>query len=44
MNEIKVAKAYQKKKHLRNRKSCCFSAGVDAVERIRKEMQDATED
>lgn len=39
-----VAKAYQKKKHLQNRKSCCFSAGVDAVERIRKEMQDATED
>lgn len=38
-----VAKAYQKKKHLRNRKSC-FSVGIDAAERIRKEVQDATED
>lgn len=38
-----VAKAYQKKKHLQNRKSC-FSTGIDAAERIRKEMQDATED
>ena len=31
-----VAKAYQKKKHLRNRK-LCFSARIDAAERIRKE-------
>nr|DAE98474.1 MAG TPA: hypothetical protein [Caudoviricetes sp.]DAX63309.1 MAG TPA: hypothetical protein [Caudoviricetes sp.] len=32
-----VAKAYQKKKHLQNRKSC-FSTGIDAAERIMKEM------
>ena len=32
-----VAKAYQKKKHLRNRK-LCFSTGIDAAERIMKEM------
>jgi|GEM_PF-2844038 hypothetical protein len=38
-----VAKAYQKKKHLRNRK-LCFSTEVDTTERIKKEMQDATED
>lgn len=38
-----VAKAYQKKKQLRNRK-LCFSAEVDTTERIKKEMQDATED
>ena len=38
-----VAKAYQKKKHLQNRK-LCFSSGVEAAERIRKEMKDATED
>lgn len=38
-----VAKAYQKKKQLRNRK-LCFSTGIDAAERIMKEMQDAAED